>query len=181
VAEPARPDRPARPARLYILTGLPGAGKTTYTRRELADAVRVSLDDLRLMMSGVAYDPRYEPIVAASATALLDVLLAQATGEGYDVVFDATNVTREWRARAIGQARRHGVEPHAIYFAVPLAVAAARNRARAQAVPDEVLRRFAEKLEPPTLDEGFAAIVVVGEDREGRSGRDAPVDASHSG
>jgi predicted kinase len=166
MVESARPARLGRPARLYILTGLPGAGKTTYTRRELAGAVRISLDDLRLMMSGVAYDPRYEPMVAAAATALLEALLARAGVEGYDVVFDATNVTREWRARAIAQARRHGVEPHAVYFAVPLAVAAERNRARPQVVPDDVLRRFAEALEPPTLDEGFAAIVVVGDERQ---------------
>jgi predicted kinase len=159
VADPA----PAtRPGRLYVLTGLPGSGKTTYARRELAGAVRVSLDDLRLMMSGVAYDPRYEPLVAAAADALLEALLARAGTERFDVVFDATNVTREWRARAVAQARRHGVEPHSIYLAVPLAVASARNRARENIVPDEVMRRFCERLEPPSPDEGFATIVTVG-------------------
>ncbi|HEY3107557.1 MAG TPA: ATP-binding protein [Chloroflexota bacterium] len=154
--------RPGGPPRLYVLTGLPGSGKTTYARRELAGAVRVSLDDLRLMMSGVAYDARYEPMVATAASAMLEALLARAGLERFDVVFDATNVTREWRARAIAQARRHGVEPHSIYFAVPLAVAAARNRGRQHAVPDDVLRHFHDTLQPPSADEGFATIVTVG-------------------
>ena len=145
-----------------MLTGLPGSGKTTYARRALASAVRISLDDLRLMMSGVAYDPGREPLVAAAADALLETLLARAAAERFDLVFDATNVTRAWRVRAIEQARRHGVEPHSIYLAVPLAVAAERNRGRAQVVPDEVLRRFAERLEPPSVDEGFLSVLTVG-------------------
>ena len=145
-----------------MLTGLPGSGKTTYARRALARAVRISLDDLRLMMSGVAYDARFEPMVATAASAILEALLARAGAERFDVVFDATNVTRAWRAGAIAQARRHGVEPHSVYFAVLLAVGAARNRARRHVVPDEVMRGFHDRLEPPSPDEGFAAIVTVG-------------------
>jgi predicted kinase len=114
------------------------------------------------MMSGVAYDARYEPLVALAADALLEALLARAGRERFDIVFDATNATREWRARAIAQARRHGVEPHAIYFAVPLAVAASRNRARKKVVPDTVMRRFHDRLEPPSSDEGFVSIETVG-------------------
>jgi predicted kinase len=101
-------------------------------------------------------------MVAAAADAVLEALLARAAVERFDVVFDATNLTREWRARAIAQARRHGVEPHSVYFAVPPAVAAARNRAREHVVPDEVMQRFCEKLEPPSPDEGFVAIATVG-------------------
>lgn len=153
--------RLGRTPRLYVLTGLPGAGKTTYAQRHLAGAVRISLDDLRLMMSGSAYHAGYEPMVVVAAAALLDALLARAGELGYDVVFDATNVTRAWRGDAIARARRHGVEPHAIYFDVPLQTARARNRRRAQAVPDAVLLRFHAQLEPPSADEGFAAVQVV--------------------
>jgi predicted kinase len=171
VGESQRPDPLGRPPRLYILTGLPGSGKTTFARRELAAAVRISLDDLRLMMSGVAYEPRYEPMVAAAADAMLEALLARAAAERFDIVFDATNVTRRWRARAIAQARRHGVEPHSIYFAVPLDVAVARNRAREQVVPEDVLRGFGDRLEPPSPDEGFAAILTIGPESPSPSGQ----------
>ena len=56
-----------RPARLYVLTGLPGSGKSTYARTQLGRCVRVSLDDWRKMMSGQDYHPEYEPMVAEAA------------------------------------------------------------------------------------------------------------------
>ena len=46
-------------------------------------------------------------------------------------------------------------------LAVPLAVATERNRGRTQVVPDEVVRRFAERLEPPSVDEGFLSVLTV--------------------
>src|SRR5438876_1120917 len=84
----ARRDVPARPPRLYVLVGLPGSGKSTYARRELPGVARISLDDLRMMMSGVAYDARYEPLVAEAAAAALEALLRRAREWGCDLVFD---------------------------------------------------------------------------------------------
>lgn len=147
--------------RLYVLAGLPGAGKTTYARAHLAGAVRISLDDLRLMMSGSTYDPTYEPMVAVAAAAVLEAILEDAGRREYDVVFDATNVTRDYRARAIDQARRWAVEPHCVYFDLPLELAMERNRQRQQVVPSDVMRSFYGKLEEPTLEEGFVQIVRV--------------------
>lgn len=149
-----------RMPRFYVLVGLPGSGKTTYARR-LPNTIRISLDDFRLMMSGRTYDERYESAVAAAGNAALRAVLAGARGWGMDVVFDATNVSRAWRARSLEAAAGQAVVPVAILFRCPLEVALRRNRRRRFPVPDEVIRRFHETLEEPTRDEGFAEILVV--------------------
>lgn len=151
-----------RPARLYVLTGIPGSGKSTYARTHLGCCVRVSLDDLRMMMSGRDYQPDYEPIVAEAGKAVLEAVLAQASRRGYDVVMDATNVTRAWRADAIERARRHGVEPYSVFVDVPFEVAQQRNAERNRVVPEDVLLRFYSRLEPPRADEGFVEVIRVG-------------------
>ncbi len=156
----ARPVRPAR--RLYLLVGIQGSGKSTYARQYLRHCLRVSLDDLRLMLSGVAYDPATEPAVSSAAAAMAEALLSQLDDWQRDLLFDATNVTRELRGRNLVRARRHGVEAVAVYFACPLEVALERNARRPNPVPEEIIRRFHAQLEPPTFDEGFADIIVVG-------------------
>lgn len=153
----AKPDGP----RLYVMVGLPGSGKTTYVRRALGTAVRISLDDIRLMLTGRTYDARYEPVVAVVGHAALSSVLANARAWGLDVVFDATNITREWRRRSLQLAATHGVPAVAVYLECPLDVATARNRRRKHPVPDEVMARFHSQLEPPEESEGFEEVVRV--------------------
>ncbi|MBI2321441.1 MAG: ATP-binding protein [Chloroflexi bacterium] len=149
------------PPRFYLLVGIPGSGKTTYARRHLADALRVSLDDVRLMLTGVAFDPAFEPYVVAAAHAALGALLRRAARWRRDVVLDATNITRQRRRYYLAIAARRAIPTVAVYLRCPLDVALVRNRQRSPAVPDDVVCRFHAALEPPTLDEGFAAIYEV--------------------
>lgn len=151
---------------LYVMVGLPGAGKTTYARTRLRHAVRVSMDDLRLMLHGGQYDAKYEPFVHEAARQLLDGLCARANAAGFDVVFDATNVTRAYRAECVRRARRFGLEPVCVYCDVALETVLVRNAARAAAVPEHVVRRFHAQLEPPAPDEGFGGILRVSQKEE---------------
>lgn len=121
----------------------------------------MSLDDLRLMLTGAAYDSRHEMAVVAVGHAALETLLARAKAWQRDVLLDATNVTRERRSFYLRLADRYQLPTVAIYFECDLATALARDRARPQPVGDEVIRRFHSQLQPPRPDEGFAEVITV--------------------
>ena len=162
---PGVPSSQERQPRLYVLVGLPGSGKSTYARRHLSRCLRVSLDDLRLMLSGRTFDLDYEPAVSAIGSTALRICLENAGLWGMDVVFDATNLTRELRARSLKAMAGLAVVPIAIFFRCPIELALARNSRRRFPVPDDVIRRFHAGLEEPTSDEGFAEVIEIDQTR----------------
>lgn len=143
------------------MVGLPGSGKTTYARQAFPEALRVSLDDLRLMFSGHTFDLKIEPAVEVGGEALLKAMAGYAGAKNADLLFDATNVSRARRAPLLALAREHGLSPVAVYVECPLAVAQRRNAQRPAPVPRNVIRQFSQRLEPPTREEGFADVVRV--------------------
>jgi predicted kinase len=48
-----------------------------------------------------------------------------------------------------------------LYFDVPLDVCLERNQRRQRVVQEDVMRKMAGKLKPPTFEEGFSKITVV--------------------
>ncbi|HEY1264785.1 MAG TPA: AAA family ATPase, partial [Terriglobales bacterium] len=74
---------------------------------------------------------------------------------------DATNLTPQERHSWIKLAKDFGYEAQAVYFDVPVDVCLERNRRRERVVDEDVMRRMAGKMKPPTFDEGFSKITVV--------------------
>jgi len=147
--------------KFYVMVGVPGSGKTTYARRYFPEALRISLDDLRLMFSGRTFEPRIEGAVGIAADAMIEALASNAVKLERDLLLDATNVSRARRASAIAAARRHELSPIAVYVDTPVAVAQQRNQGRPVPVPFNIVNRFGTSLEPPTLAEGFDQILRV--------------------
>lgn len=147
--------------RFYVMVGIPGSGKSTYARRFLGGAYRISLDDIRKMITGRDYEESAEPAVVVAGHAVRVALSRWAAQKGRDLVFDATDVTRQRRAPLVATALRFGFKPIAVYVSCPLDVALKRNAERARKVPDDVIHRFYRDLVPPASDEGFEEIVHV--------------------
>ena len=151
----AKPQRPPRGV-VVLAIGLPGSGKSSWFKRR--GVTPLSSDLLRTLLFDNITEQKYQDLVFGTLRSLLRARLIARMPWNY---VDATNLSPKERAGWIKMAREFGYEAHAVFFDVPLEVCKDRNLRRARMVPDEVMNRFAEKLRPPTFEEGFSKIIVV--------------------
>jgi predicted kinase len=148
---------PRAPKGVVVLAiGLPGSGKTTWFKRR--GVTPLSSDMLRTILFDDITEQRYQSLVFSTLRSLLRARLIARMPWNY---VDATNLSPKERRQWIQMARQLGYEVQAVFFDVPLEVCLERNRRRERIVSEDIMRRMAAKLRPPTFEEGFAKIVVV--------------------
>lgn len=141
---------------VVLAIGLPGSGKTTWFKRR--GVTPLSSDLLRSILFDDITEQRYQGLVFSTLRSLLRARLIAKMPWNY---VDATNLSPHERRQWIKMARSFGYEVQALFFDVPLEVCLERNRRRERTVQEDVMRRMAEKLRPPSFKEGFSKIVVV--------------------
>jgi predicted kinase len=157
-AIPAPPQKqPRAPRGAVVLTiGLPGSGKSTWYKRR--GITPLSSDLLRTILFDNITEQRYQHLVFSTLRSLLRARLIAKMPWNY---VDATNLSPHERKQWIKMSKGFGYEVQAVFFDVPVEVCMERNRRRERMVPEDVMRRMASKLKPPTFTEGFSKIVVV--------------------
>ncbi len=142
---------------MVVLTvGLPGSGKSSWFKRR--GVTPLSSDLLRTILFDNITEQRYQDLVFGTLRSLLRARLIARMPWNY---VDATNLSPRERHGWIKMANEFGYEAHAVFFDVPLEVCMERNLRRARVVPEDVMRRMAQKLRAPTFEEGFSKIIVV--------------------
>jgi predicted kinase len=131
---------------LVVMTGLPASGKSTLCRERFASShVRVSRDE-----------------IGGSVAGLAGMVEAQLRS-GRSVVLDVTAPTVADRASWIDLAHRCGARAVSVFVESSKADALARNALRegSARVPDMAIHALAQRLEVPTVAEGFDALTVA--------------------
>jgi predicted kinase len=156
--EAATPGRTSQdPKGFVVLTiGLPGSGKTTWFKRR--GVTPLSSDMLRTILFDDITEQRYQGLVFSTLRSLLRARLIAHMPWNY---VDATNLSAHERRQWIKMAASFGYDVQAVFFDVPLSVCLERNSKRDRPVSEEVMQKMAERLKPPTFDEGFSKITVV--------------------
>jgi predicted kinase len=133
---------------VIVLVGLPAAGKTTWAQTHYSNFNRIDGDSLK------------------TSKKVANALFASLQS-GRNTIVDATNVTVERRRDIIIEAQKFNALVYAVVFRLPIAICQERAKSReAQGgshIPPVAFHTSNSRYVEPSLAEGFAAIVSVGQ------------------
>ena len=152
----------------YIMVGLPGSGKSTIAARLIkegkADRI-ISTDAIRAEINGNAAIQANGKLVFKMAYERLAIYL----NAGFNVVFDATNLTRFYRDNIIKMVR-YLKDNHSIIaislMKIPIDKCIERDSKRERVVGEQVIRRMYSNYNILSFKEGFEDIWYVNEKGE---------------
>lgn len=137
-----------------LMSGLPGSGKDTWLARNRSTLPVVALDAIRDELDVEPTDNQGEVIQAAREKC------REHLRAGRSFAFNATNITRQTRQRWIGLFADYGARVEIVYLEPPVATVLAQNKRRTNPVPEKVILRLLERLEPPTATECHSIIIA---------------------
>ena len=115
--------------RLLMLAGLPGAGKSAFAREVSSRRPFLTLESDRLRKSLVS-EPQYTPDEHRRVFRACHRLLDELLGQGYPLIFDATNLTERNRRPVYSIVRKRGAPFAVVVVTVPTQIVRQRLRDR---------------------------------------------------
>lgn len=152
----------------YILVGLPGSGKSTWTNKMASkmDFVVVSSDDIIEKFAkeeGKTYSEVFDKYVGR-ATGMMKQAFREAVEQNRNIVWDQTNMSQKKRRGILQQLPSH-YRKVAVVFNVDDRVLQDRLDKRARdtgkSIPDHIIKSMAQSYQEPTKAEGFDSVVFA--------------------
>lgn len=144
--------------KLFMLIGLPGSGKTEKAKQLIKDydCKNHSSDNYRVDMFGdVDVQSKNGELFTNLQRNVRDDL-----SKGYNVVYDATNISYKKRKAFLQSLNKIDCEKIAIVIATPYEVCLEQNKLRDRKVPDRVIERMYRNFDIPYYYEGWDKIII---------------------
>jgi len=137
-----------------LMAGLPGSGKNYWLTKHRPDLPVVSLDEVRREL-GVAPTENQGAVAQLAKQRCQEFLRA-----GKPFAFNATNTMRQTRNRWLDLFADYHAKIEIAYIEPPFASILKQNKERKHTVPEQVIRKLADRCEPPTWLECHRLIYV---------------------
>lgn len=144
-----------KPNVLYVLCGLPGSGKTTYSKQLAAktNAKHYSFDE---------YSGSNNPRLSKQAKQQMFQDVYNALSGGCNVILDDLHTRLQWRLNVLSFVNNISCKKVLIVITTQEEECLKRNQQRERGVlPDFVIKELKQKYEVPSLDEGWDEIIHV--------------------
>lgn len=147
--------------KLYMLVGMPAAGKSTWREANKGDAVIISTDDIidqTAAARGSTYNETFKENIKF-ATQIAEQRAKDAFDANQDVIWDQTNLSKKSRKGKLAKVPSH-YEKIAVFFDIPNEEEWQRrlNNRPGKTIPPHIIDSMYEMVEVPELDEGFDQI-----------------------
>ena len=143
-------------SRLYVMVGLPGAGKDYFINKNKEENdVVISSDDIRAELGDVNDQSRNVEVFAT-----MYERINKALAEGKTVWANATFLIPRYRKTVIKCGLDNNAEIYAIYVKSSVERCIANQALRDRKVPTEVIKKMNNRLTPPKMEEGFNGVVL---------------------
>ena len=147
--------------KIYVLVGLPASGKSTYAREVLSkEAIIYSSDAIRKELFGNEACQANHKLVFST----LYTRAKQSLADGKNIVIDATSINKFERERVLSNFKDVNAYRVAIYFDTPVELCYQRDEKRSRTVGREVIDKYVERFEYPSMEEGFDEIMIINGD-----------------
>lgn len=140
-----------------VMAGLPGSGKDTWLARHRGDLPIVSLDEIR---GEIGVDPTGNQGEVAQ---LAQERCREFLRTGTSFAFNATNTMRQTRNRWLDLFADYHARIEIVYLEPPMRELLRQNSSRTKRVPESVIRKLADRCEPPTWVECHRLVLDGGD------------------
>ena len=152
----------------YILVGVPGSGKSTWTRNQgfnWETTIVASTDDYIEQQARKQKKQYHDIFEIEMPRAIAHMLenVGDAFEHDYDLIWDQTSTTMLSRAKKLRMLPVNYRKVAVVFKTPERSEHQRRLQSRAdKVIPEHVIANMINNLEEPTLDEGFDQIIIVG-------------------
>lgn len=141
---------------IYFLVGLPASGKSSYAQEmKSSETIHLSSDLIRKELYG---DESIQGN-GKEVFQLMEERTIQAINNGYDVIYDATNLRRRDRIKFCKKFPK--VLKFCLVFPFNVTQSIEWDKQRERHVGEEIIRKMANSYTPPDFYEGWNSIVYI--------------------